>query len=80
VGVRITTCDPCGGVGPALLERFSNCYTPEPLPLSGFFLKKKSPCTALARAHLLENRSSGVGLVVPPSVSLEQVPNDEVSS
>jgi len=46
---------PCAGY--ARLQRVSNCYTLKPQLLSGFFLKKKPPCTVSARAHELENRS-----------------------
>jgi hypothetical protein len=39
------------------LQRFHNCCTPKPQPLSGFFLKKKPPCSAPERARELWNRS-----------------------
>src|ERR1035437_4459539 len=39
------------------VQRFSNCHTPKPRLSSGFFLKKKAPCTGLAGATELENRS-----------------------
>jgi hypothetical protein len=39
------------------LKRFSNRYTPKPLQPSGFFPKKKPPCTELNSARELENRS-----------------------
>jgi hypothetical protein len=42
----------------ARLKRFSNCYTPEPMLPSGFFLKKKPPSMMPVRVRVLENRSS----------------------
>jgi hypothetical protein len=47
-----------GKDGDTPLERFSNCRTPEPMLLSGFFLKKKPPLMMPFSVHVLENRSN----------------------
>jgi hypothetical protein len=41
------------------VQRFSNCCSPKPQLPSGFFLKKKPPCTTPVTARKLENRSEG---------------------
>ena len=48
-----------------LVQQFSNCCKPKPQLPSGFFLKKKSPCTALGGAHELENCSRPWGQPSP---------------
>jgi competence protein ComEC len=59
----------------SLPQRFHNCFTPKPLSISGFFLKKKPPYSALERTRELWNRS-GLGQTVesPASAGLSAVP------
>jgi hypothetical protein len=47
-------------MGLRCLQRFQNCCTPEPLLLSGIFLKKMPPLATLKRASEFWNRSKSV--------------------
>ena len=67
---RTPRCENCPLAGD--LQRFQSCYTPEPSPPSGFFLKKKPPRTTFEYGHMnsgtaLKLAQSRISSLAPPA-------------